>query len=249
MKLITVCNKEHPGLDLWRATAKKAGHEPIVLGLGSGALGHDAGGFGLKLIILAKYLQTLMPNELCIVLDGYDVVIRDSPEKIQEKLKIMTKPVLFSAEKYENPDQGNPYLTPNYLNAGAYAGNASAILYVLKPFLENPSEKIDDQRFYTRRMFSRPDLIQLDTESKVFQNIFNEEPGDASILHFPGYYKNLECMKNTEFWHLAQKIHRPRKVFSRIFDLVAAFGEILPGKNNFLKGLILLAIFLIQAST
>ena len=217
MKLITVANKRTAGLDLWEASAKRHGHDVVILGLGDKRkFGHQVGGnWGLRLMIVQEYLQTINPLELCILTDGYDVLILDSPQTILEKLgKIMRCPLLFAGELFESPEQGHPYLTDGkwlpYLNAGCYAGTAHAILDALQQFRELPYAdqfRIDDQRYFTKVLFSRPNLLQIDTEGFVFACLNGVEVRDAqprsdgsillkngntpSIVHFQGMHKNV----------------------------------------------------------
>jgi hypothetical protein len=250
MKLLTFCNKEHPGLDLFRESARRAGHLPIILGLDGGEIGHNSGKFGLKFIHLIKFLRTLDHNELIVMVDGFDVVLLDSPQVLTQKiLALKKKPMLFSSEVYESPDKGHPYVQRRYLNAGAWAGFAKDVLEVLQPFIENPDASIDDQRWFTHRMFHRPDLFQIDEKSEVFMSMLDDVRNpSAGVLHFQGYYKDLSCFKNTSMWHLASKIHRPRKAYSIFGDFLSRLGEdVLPFLkiNGFLRGVLILFILVL----
>jgi hypothetical protein len=177
MKLITVCNKRCPGLELWELTARIQNLSPIILGLDDQRdLGHESQHFGLKFILLANYLKSIPPEELCLVTDGFDVIFYGC-EGIEQRLQKAVHPaqILFAGDVFENPDQGLPYKTLHlkvpYLNSGVYCGTAGTILAVLRGALEKREDEtlaLDDQRYFTQYMFSNPGVIVIDHACEHF---------------------------------------------------------------------------------
>jgi hypothetical protein len=223
MKLITVCNKRCPGLDLWELTAKLQNITPVILGLNDNRpLGHESQNFGLKFILLAEYLSTLSPSEVCLVTDGFDVIFYGC-EEIEQRLEkaILPNQILFAADVYENPDQGLPYQTQHYrvpyLNSGVYAGRARTILAALQSALqkqEGDTLALDDQRYYTEYMFSNPGSIVIDhmcehfactagLEYKKDFYVIQSPLGNPKlkvfshspcVLHFQGFHKDTRIV-------------------------------------------------------
>jgi len=223
MKLITVCNKRCPGLDLWETTANLQNLTPVILGLDDHRpLGHDTQKFGLKFILLANYLSTLSPSEMCLVTDGFDVIFYDC-DHIEQRLEKAIHPhqILFAGDVYENPDQGLPYRTQHfrvpYLNSGVYAGRANTILTALKNALqkqEGDTLALDDQRYFTEYMFGNPGSIVIDhacehfacTAGLEYKKDFYVLQSSLSkphlkvfsqspcVLHFQGFYKDTRIL-------------------------------------------------------
>ena len=233
MRLVTVVNREHAGLTLWKTSAENHGFKPEILGLNdSRPLGHSHNAFGVKFMVLAAFLKTISPDDLCLVTDGFDVVIADSHDRLQARIlrNLQHHKLLFCAELYENPDQGMPWQANRlpYLNAGVYAGKAGDILNSLIPFFKLPLDSqivTDDQRYWTHYYFGHPDIIKIDHNGDVFACLLDvKERSDAGVLHFQGFYKDLSHLSATRLWNLAKAIHRPRTLLSSIGDNLTSFG-------------------------
>jgi hypothetical protein len=234
LAVITVCNKRTPGLDLWEKTLRAQNLTPTILGLGdSRTLGHQSKEFGLKFVLLAAHLQTLDPQQVCLVTDGYDVIFHNAQLLVQNLHSLPKDKLLFAADVYENPDQGYPYKTKHlripYLNSGIYAGTAQTILSVLQPALSLPNPyALDDQRYFVQYMFKNPHIILIDHGCQLFvcmaglerkrdYDIKNSvlhvfDQSTPSVIHFQGFYKDTlwinEIYADTTIQHLAKKIHR-----------------------------------------
>ena len=246
MHLLTVVNKQHPGLELWRQSALTVGLTPTILWAPSDSpLGHESKWFGLKFVTLDKHLETLDPDDLCLVTDGFDVVFLGNPE---EDIRAMNAELLFAAELYENPDQGRPYSGNHrfkYLNSGVYAGKVKAIREALKGALENKNVlKLDDQRYFTDYYFSSG-KITLDHEAKVFACLAGVDlfPG-PKVLHYQGYWKDMRklCEIRKDLCHLAMKIHRVPNWIKPIADKIAEIGSL---STPFFNGLYVILLILI----
>jgi hypothetical protein len=252
MHLITVCNKRTPGLDLWEKTAKLNSFQPVILGLkDSRELGHETQHFGLKFLLLAKYLQTLPPQDTCLITDGFDVIFYNALD-LEGKLQALPNhQLLFAADVYENPDQGLPYKTQfyraPYLNSGVYAGKAAAILHVIQNVLdmdEDSALKLDDQRYFTEYMFNHPGELLIDhgcyffacTAGLEYKKDFYMKEGNLivlgnlpRVLHFQGFFKDTrivdEMYSDPEIKQLGKKLLRmPSKWGKFIGDTFVKLG-------------------------
>ena len=250
MKLITVCNKRCPGLDLWETTARLQGLDPIILGLeDQRALGHESQHFGLKFILLAKYLSSLSADELCLVTDGFDVIFYGC-EGIEQRLQKAVHPsqILIAGDVFENPDQGLPYQTLHlkvpYLNSGVYAGRAGTILAVLRGALEKKEGEtlaLDDQRYFTQYMFANPGVIVIDHGCEHFactagldykkdfyalllphlqSPILRVFSQSPCVLHFQGFYKDTRILNE-----LYSQNTRVKDLGKKILRLPSKWGK------------------------
>jgi len=223
LHLVTVANKDCPGLQLWKKSALRCGYKPIILGMGGGPLGHDAKQFGLKFFYLKQFLNEIPKDDYVLFTDGFDVVFKDGPEIVLGKtLQVLQKDILMAAETGEAPDKGNPYIVNHdspYLNSGVYIGRAKAILDVMPSSFDN----LDDQRYFTQIYF-HSNKIQLDHDGVVFQCMLGSPyKGKASILHFQGKWKYVgpvveSLIDDKEIQDLAWKIHLEKKWFNYVYD-------------------------------
>lgn len=275
MKFITVSNKPHPGLELYKASAKRCGIHPIILGMGdSRKLGHGSGYFGVKLDYVLQYLNSVEDkDELILFTDAWDIVFVDSAELIERKARYLLQGgalAVFAAEKYESPKTSYPYVIDKYskdfpyLNSGAYVGKAKNLLLLLKRFSTWPKlqqDKTDDQEYFISEYFATntPRSIVLDHSSFLFACMLHSNAivlkGKVvmphshtlpSILHFQGYEKNILPYVHPELRELAAPLQNyNKKSFLKI--ALEWVGEYVPGKvNSFYKGLyFLLYIILI----
>lgn len=274
MKFITVSNKPHPGLELYKASAKQCGIQPIILGMGdSRQLGHGSGHFGVKLDYVYQYLNSVEDKEeLILFTDAWDIVFVDSAELIERKANYLLQNgahAIFAAEKYESPKTSYPYVIDKYskdfpyLNSGAYVGKAKNLLLLLQRFSTWPKsqqDKTDDQEYFISEYFATntPRSIVLDHSCFLFACMLHSNAmvlkGKVvmptrtlpSILHFQGYEKNILPFVNPDLRSLAAPLQNYNKK-SIIKIYLEWIGEYVPGKNyNFYKGLyFLLYIILI----
>lgn len=268
MHLLTVVNKSHVGLELWKHAAELAGHSPTVLWApASSKLGHESKWFGQKFVTLDAHLATLPAEDLVLVTDGFDVVVVDPPAVLEAALRARLQPhqLWMAAEVFENPDQGNPYTTQHlpfpFLNSGVYAGTVDAVRHALRPALANPNVlQLDDQRYFTQQYFQNPDTILLDHQGAVFvclagvsQISFANKRlvvhgNMPSVLHFQGFFKNTMGVlphmfpSDLKIHHFARLLHRQPNALTPIGDAIAALGRPLPlgDKAPFVTGLLLI---------
>jgi hypothetical protein len=134
-------------------------------------IGHETGGFGLKLDLLKKELELLPPEQLVLFTDAYDVIIQNSLDKLESWINANPEKVIFAAESAKWPlDIEDLYPAPlqfpsPYLNSGVFAGKAKSILSLLQvPF----SNTTDDQGYYSRQFLSGSCSV-LDHNAEFFQ--------------------------------------------------------------------------------
>jgi hypothetical protein len=273
LAVITVCNKRCAGLDLWEKTVRAQNFTPTILGVGdTRSLGHESKQFGLKFVLLAEHLVTLDPNQLCLVTDGFDVILHNTSQLLNNLQAIPKDKLIFAADVYENPDQGYPYKTKHlripYLNSGIYVGTAKTILTVLEPVFQmrNPFD-LDDQRYFVQYMFKNPDSILIDHACQLFVcmaglkrkrdydirngilHVFDQST--PCVIHFQGFYKDTSWVKelytDADIQFLAQKIHRnPSACQRQIGDAVHSLTTVLPVPQKYaFKTLCIVLFFLI----
>ena len=228
MKLVTVVNKEHPGLKLWKDTAAAHGYDATVLMDTTAVIGHDHGKFGAKLMMIGEYVKGR--DDLILVTDGFDVAFMEDAGALEERIRTKLKrdEMLFCGELYENPDKGLPWSAGKlpYLNAGVYVGYADTIWDNLQPFFALSRQQqvdFDDQRYWGQRHFVNPKL-KVDVDGDVFASLLDvQDKVNAGVYHFQGFYKDLSVLEFTPHWQAAKAIHRPRSFVTGldvVLDLV-----------------------------
>jgi hypothetical protein len=244
---------------LWEKTSRINKFNPIILGLeDKREIGHESAKFGLKFILLAQYLQSLPPHDLCLVTDGFDVIFHGAHDLESRLQNLPSHQLLFAADVFENPDQGYPYQTQflraPYLNSGVYAGRAWTILAVLRLALEAQDPlAIDDQRYFTEYMFKNPGTIVIDhafqhfacTAGLEYKKDFGVKEGRLHVLgnfpcvlHFQGFSKDTriinELFNDPEIIMLGSKLHRmPSPWGKAIGDGLVMIGSFLPIRKQY----------------
>ena len=235
MHLVTVANNNHPGLELWKATAEMHGWKPTILGLGEAFTVGWGHGFGAKFLYMKTFLQSIQPHELVVFTDGYDVVFQDGPKRVQDAVQDLDA-VLFAAELLENPDKKQypphpPSRIFNFLNAGIYAGTAQRILDIMPTHFES---SIEDQRHFTSIYLSTNKIV-LDHTASVFACFYGFHTWTAHnttvrvqsstpvILHMQGAYKDAYRIvsvltTNTQLLHWAKEISRKPSLAVKIYS-------------------------------
>lgn len=224
MKLVTIVNKDHPGLKLWRETAAAHGYDATVLMDTAAVIGHESGKFGAKLSIIGDYVKT-RGDEFIVVTDGFDVAFVEDASSLEKRLRanLQRDEMLFSGEVYANPDKGLPWSAGRfpYLNAGVYAGHADTILANLQPFFSfstHDQVACDDQRYWGHRHFANP-KIRVDVDGEFFASLLDVTTDvKAGVYHFQGFYKDLSVLEFTPHWQSAKAIHRPNTPALRFLD-------------------------------
>lgn len=136
--------------------------------------------FTNRLYILQDYLKDIDPNEIVIVLDGYDTLFNNTVSYAEEQFKLKDTRILISAEKiytYQWLNFQDKFDTIEseyrYVNAGTYMGYAGDLRIMLSELFEiykNQPTDIDQGLLgvwvYTN--FQNKKKVQLDSNCEVF---------------------------------------------------------------------------------
>lgn len=136
--------------------------------------------FTNRLYFLQEYLYNIPPDEIVLVMDGYDTLINSPLEKIESEFKSYQTRILISAEKmftYQwdrfKDKFDNIQSEYRYVNAGTFIGYVKDILEMLKDLLEinktHPTE-IDQglMGVWVYNNFEKSEKVKLDTDCRVF---------------------------------------------------------------------------------
>lgn len=168
----------------------------IVHGLGTRFIG-----FGQKAIAYIEELKAIDPSQVCLLIDGYDMLVLQSADAILRKFHAMHKRIVWSAMSICWPDRSflNYYSEAQraevypYLCAGGCIGYASELLEFYTAMQCKESD--DDQQKAQALLFSSP-KYQLITGFDCTQAIFqNEISLHRSWLEFDselGLYRNTQ---------------------------------------------------------
>ncbi len=180
MKLVTVATHSERYFPYLKLSAEKYGHDLVVLGWGK-----KWEGYTWKLLLMKEYLRGVADNELVCFIDGFDVIVLQSPDKIEaayfSQVNGNTNKVLVSKEQYSN--NGSPNILLNllgnliftkchgeYINSGTYMGTASRLLYVLEDLCKEftCAAKTNDQLLLSDYCAKHYDLFVIDNNCEVF---------------------------------------------------------------------------------
>ena len=139
----------------------------------------------------------LPPKAILLAVDAFDTIFMASAAQLSQRLATIAQGrddfTLFAAERAcwpdadkanKYPDLGSPY---QFLNSGAFAGNAGHICSLLQKHLTDDMLRGDflDQRFWTD-LYLSPDnkgSIGLDTSATIFQTMFNSSADLSLVRH------------------------------------------------------------------
>ena len=182
---ITVSTRPHPVLDKLKEKVRANGEKIEVLGEHENrSIGWEhQQRFGVKLREVSDYLKRnhLLPNDLILFTDAYDVAYFGTHQEVIAQYKTFNYPIVFGCEKechpdasaasgYDNTDREFPFL-----NSGMFIGTVKALRKCIMDYKYEDTD--DDQRYWTQQYFDHPDTIALDYDNKLFLNTskFNQE--------------------------------------------------------------------------
>jgi hypothetical protein len=142
-------------------------------------IGHTYSGFKNRLYILIDYLKTTNPEDIILVMDGYDTLFNNLSDKIIDIFRTKNTRILFSAEKlytYQYPQFQHKYdeikSKYRYINAGTYIGYAGDLLQMLIELFDPLMIPADiDQGLMGMWMYNNwenSSKVQLDTNCEIF---------------------------------------------------------------------------------
>ena len=177
---ITVATKPHQVLNnIIEHASKNQDESVIVLGLEENRfIGWEGtGNFGIKLREVANFMKRaeLSDNDIVLFTDAYDVAYLGNNANIIRRYLTFTKPIIFGAERYCNPDPELADKYPNtdtefpFLNSGLFIGRVWAIRKCFEQYEYDDNQ--DDQRYLTDQFLNKHrDLIGLDYDNLLFLN-------------------------------------------------------------------------------
>lgn len=178
---ITIATKPHPVLEKLIEKTNRNNETIEVLGLQENRqIGwENQQRFGVKLREVSDYLKQphLLPSDIVLFTDAYDVAYFGNQKEIMERYKRFNSPIVFGCEKECHPDPSKSALYKvkdkefSYLNSGMFIGTVDALRSCMNNY--NYVDTDDDQRFWTARFFDYPHLIKLDYENSLFLNTSN----------------------------------------------------------------------------
>jgi len=219
---ITVATHPHPNLNILNRIVESKSEVLHTLGLEIGQdIGQDRPGyrrFGVKLYKVCEFIRNpkLADEDILLFSDAYDVFYSGNSATILQRYTAMNHPIIFGSEKYCYPDNFKADLYPphsspfRFLNSGLYIGRVGALRECMKEYHCNSEieHEVDDQRWWTDKFLSRPDLIALDYTNEIFLNclwvdssdiVLNKETGQVTafgnrtpqLIHGNGPSKDL----------------------------------------------------------
>jgi hypothetical protein len=215
MKLVTVATHSDRYFPYLELSAKRYGHDLVVLGWGE-----KWQGFTWRFRLMKEYLETLQNNEVVCFIDAYDVIILEDPATIEKKFKNAIGDnkdrIFISRDNLDNKPPFTKFAMNTFHNmmfnkckgyficAGTYIGYSSTILKVLKGLCEEfecaPDK--DDQillQYYCKKY---EDLFLIDVNSDIFlitncnltSKINEKEEGisyDGNKLKYGSHYPSI----------------------------------------------------------
>ena len=168
--------------------------EIIVIGYGT-----KWEGFIGKAKYINKYLNTLPDDEVVVIVDGFDTIIKKTDNLLEEFLKFNCK-VLYSQEDKNGISNYLPSFLHKYIilkvfgtckdnltaNAGLYMGYVGYLKKVLPILINGKSD--DDQRNVNESCMLFP-FLQIDKNKIIFENCSSMEEvnnSKAYICQIPG---------------------------------------------------------------
>jgi hypothetical protein len=189
----------------WTPTFENCRRSLNVLDYDYSVLAYGEGWKGWKWR-LQQYVDALPPEGTVMLLDAYDTVIAQPPDKVISVYKAHDKPVLVGAEWYcggENCGKirswwkkrkclFKPYR--QHANAGCLIGEAKALKAMLLSMIRDPEE--DDQLCLASYINAHTDQFAVDYGSSLVQNVhvLDDLDDQPCVYHFPG-----PCLKNNFF--------------------------------------------------
>ena len=203
LKFFTIGTKGHHILDIGQRSFREKGFEVTVLGTTENSTTGNQhptihAAFGFKIRLSREYILSDQhgPDDILVYFDGYDSYLSGDPNKFLEEYNKFTKPIVFGACIYNYPDRRAPYPPENkkyefpYLNAGGFVGKVSAFREILVE-TDFPDD-FDDQRYWTRKYLSRPDLIEIDHLHRLFLAFHGMNRKNFTIIGDQAFYNDAK---------------------------------------------------------
>jgi hypothetical protein len=203
---ITIATKPHPVLDALKKKVENNNEKIIVLGEHENrTIGWESHqNFGVKLREVSEFVikSFLDPDDIVLMTDAYDVAYFGNKDEIIRRFHNFKKPIVFGSEKncFPDPQMIHFYNDKEYefsfLNSGMFIGKVWALRECISDYQYN--DRDDDQRYWTKQFITRPDLIELDYDNRLFLNQYDIDMSKFDLNNHQVFYKN----RNPLFVHV-----------------------------------------------
>lgn len=187
--------------DLFMASCRRFGIEPLVLGWGTPWVG-----FGKKTTDIRDHIRSLAEDEMVVAVDPFDVVFLAGLDEIEAKFRAGTAPFLCGAlnlgpamrrvydAEFNRTGKPTPRTPSGYdhLNAGTWISTAGYACRLIDRLVGELGMKPTDmeQEAMTRLYIEEPSAIGIDWKGEVFHNLlfkdFVTRRADLKDLRFDG---------------------------------------------------------------
>ena len=175
LAVVTVATHESLGLRWFRASCRKHGIEPVVLGLGE-----PWGGFGWRLKLLLETLRAHLGEwQEVLFIDGFDSVVSADLAEIRGKFRQAGTRLLFAAEANcwpETPETSGYPETPfryRFINGGGFLGEVEYLVDLMDELgFPGLGDDAIDQYHWARAFLSGKHDIRLDVCCEIFHCLF-----------------------------------------------------------------------------
>jgi hypothetical protein len=261
MRLVTVATHSERYFPYLKQSAEKHGHDLVVLGWGE-----KWQGFTWKFQLMREYLKTVPDDEVVCFVDGYDVIVLEGPQEIEQKFRQLvgqdTNRIVISKETIPEDFVGNAYVyamqaaifqkcKDQFLNTGTYIGTAKTLRKIYSELCSEFDCKADKddqillQNFcQVKKDYFFPDsnshifLVLNDTlrQLKVGTNGLSVEKGS---VRYNGVKPSiLHAPGNTDMDDVVEKLGYDPSIFSAKNELMVRLRYVLRAIKHF--GFILL---------
>jgi hypothetical protein len=180
MRLVTVATHSERYFPYLKQSAEKHGHDLIVLGWGE-----KWQGFTWRFSLMREYLKTVPDDEVVCFIDGYDVIVLEGPQEIEQKYRTLvgqnTNRIVISKETIPEDFVGGSYVTimqsaiftkcnNHFINAGTYIGTAKALRNVYSSVCKELgcSDGKDDQVLLGEYCNINKEMFLADEKNSIF---------------------------------------------------------------------------------
>lgn len=195
MKILSPITKHNIGSKNLKKSLIKYGYDFHFIGLGE-----KWRGFMTKIQIISKYLETADDDIYCII-DGYDMLACNYPEKLIEKYNKIGSSIVFGGEKFCFSYNGIPIQkyknvsfinSRKYLNSGFYIGKKNDLLHMCNWAIKNSIKNRinDDQKILCLYSNTFPNKVSVDLyQTMVFNTITEIDVNSYELKHDTIYIK------------------------------------------------------------
>ena len=261
MKLFTVATKEEGYYSLLKQTALENGFSLKTLGWND-----TWKGFAWKIDLYLQELKNCQAGEPVVCVDGYDVVVIGDAEEVYNKFIEIGHPILFSGQRYfpsqkriqrlsdqlmsnsktYNIGDINEHLDYRRPCMGLLIGYAENLITLFEQLQKiEREEKIgNDQILLNMFYLNNPNQIKIDSECKIFQNLWRTRGGfygkttskdeKCEVELYFDKYKSSKRFRNKKHKTLPCFLHGPLNLD---MGLLLSEIDISAPKLNIMKGI------------